>query len=86
MTKPSESAFHDPATWQQDKAFVLLRAQDDLQVEATMCQYPVKELAAIATIDPNQTQLLAGTTEPLKEQLGPIAVLHRGCGDDNSQE
>ncbi len=51
-----------------------------------MFHHPVEALAAIATIDPHQTQFLASATESLKEQLGAITVLDRNSGNDNRQQ
>ena len=86
MVEPSESAFDDPATWQEQKALCGIRTQDELQTEVAMLHHPVEKLAAIAAIDPDQTQFFARPAEALKEQLGTIAVLDRGSGDHNGEQ
>lgn len=76
MIEPGESAFNDPTPRQDQKAFLVISAQDKLQAEVTMRNHPIAELTAIAAIDPDKTQLFTGASKALKEQFGAIAVLN----------
>ncbi len=59
--------FHHPTPRQDKETLLTIGTQDKLQAEVAMLHHPVKELAAIATIHPNQPQLFAGTAKSLKE-------------------
>ena len=54
--------FDDPAFRQNNEAIMALRTQDDLQLKAAMVGHPRQELTAIAALDPDEAQFLAGTT------------------------
>ena len=55
-------------------------------MKTAMVCHPIQELATIATIDPDETQLLAGAAQASKQETGAISVLDRGCRDNYRQQ
>ncbi len=86
MIEPSKGAFYNPTPWEDNEAFLVIGTQDNLEMKAAMVCHPIQELATIATINPDETQLLAGTAQVSEQETGSIAVLDRGCGDNHRQQ
>lgn len=68
VVEPSESAFDDPAAWRDDKAFLVVMAEDDLKATPIEGGYQLGELPATAAVDPNAAQ----------KQLSSLSIL-AGC-------
>ena len=90
FSKPAEGAFHHPPFWQQDEAFRLIRALDDLQANAVVRTKPVQSCGKETrrrAIGPNQTQSRKAMTQNAQQRSGAIAILNIGaCDDDGQQE
>jgi hypothetical protein len=87
MVEPSESTFNHAAPWENNKALLVIGAEDNRKTETTMLCDPVtKRRSAIATIAPKAKQLLTGTRQPLEEELGAVTFLHASGGHDHNQE
>ena len=86
MIEPSKGAFYNPTPWEDNEAFLVIGTEDNLQMKAAMVCHPIQELAAIATVNPDKMQLLAGATQVSEQETGAIAVLDRGCGDNHRQQ
>ena len=86
LGEPGKGAFHHPAPWQNDKAFLLIAAKHRLQTKLTMEQDPFQQLTAIGPVDPDEAQFLAGSSQMLEQKLGSGRI-GNGCrGDDDHEE
>lgn len=76
MVQPGKGSFNDPASRKDDEALLVIGAKYSLKSEATTIGYPIKELASITTVHPDQTEFLAGTRQMRDKELGTISVLN----------
>jgi len=86
MIEPGESTFYNPTSWKDNEAFLVIRTQDNLKMKAAMVSHPLQKLPAIATVHPDETQLLAGAAQVSKQKTGAISILDTGCGDNHRQQ
>jgi len=86
MVEPSKGAFYNPTPWEDNEASLGIGTEDNLQVKAAMVCHQRQELATIAPIDPDETQLLAGAAQVSEQETGAITVLNRGSGDNHRQQ
>ena len=87
--KPAEGAFHHPPFWQQDEAFGLIRALDDLQTNpatGTKPEQPCGKETRIRAIGPNQTQSRQAMTSHGQSHSGTITILKVCTRDHDSQQ
>ena len=79
--RPRETAFHDPALGQEDKAVFGLRQLDDVQANAVLGSGFCRRLAGVAFIDVGHLHVRAGDRLHLSGQrrdLGALVVTGRG--------
>ena len=86
MVEPGECTLDHPAFEQDCEALAVIRTEDDLQLKAAMIGHPVQQLTAIAAVDPDEAQFLAGATQLGEQEPGAVAVLDRSGGDQHCQQ
>lgn len=86
MVQPGKGAFDDPASRQNHEAYLVIRTKHGLKSEAAAVSNPIEERASIATVHPDQTELLAGARQASQKKLGAIAILNRSRRDHDRHE
>ena len=84
MIEPGEGALNNPAPGQDGEPFLLLWTEHHSQVETKVPIDPVEQLTAVATVHPDQAELLACPTQARQEQPCAITILH-GCRRDHDR-
>jgi hypothetical protein len=87
--EPPQRTFYDPAFREDGKALSDRRSGDNLQVHGPMdvqSSHPVDQRPRIRLIRPDPAQPGELVPEDLQRALGPVTVLHTGCGDHHRED
>jgi hypothetical protein len=74
------------ASWQDDKAFLVIAAEHGLQAKATMQDHPFEQMTAIGSIDPDAAQFFPSASQTPQQQLGSGRIGEGRRGDDDGQQ
>jgi len=84
--EPAKGALHDSALGQYHKALLVIVARDDLQRPARHRRDPAHQLAAVATVGPEQRQARETSHQRDDHELGSRAVLDAGRVDHHHEQ
>ena len=77
-SQPRQRSLNHPPAWQHLEVMAVPRALDDLQDPARHGHHPVHQLAAVASVSPDESQAWESSYQLVDDQPRPISVLDIG--------